>query len=79
MIKMDTLLIVAIVYIIVLVFLLAVTYLKIKRKEKYTFWLWVLLCYAVIIPILYLCFIASFSASPIEAIETLNMITPNIK
>jgi hypothetical protein len=65
---MNTLICFFIVYILVLLFLLAVTYLKIKRKDKYTFWLWVLICYVVILPILYFCTIGYFSSSTFTSI-----------
>jgi hypothetical protein len=66
---MNTLIWFFIVYILVLLFLLAVTYLQIKRKEKYTFWLWVLLCYVVGLPILYLCTLGYLSPSTIETLN----------
>jgi hypothetical protein len=73
---------ISIVYTIVLVFILTVIYLKIKRKEKYTSWLWGLFCYVVVLPILYFSTIGYFSPSSSSStlnVEILNVDTLNVK
>jgi hypothetical protein len=62
------------VYILLLVFVLAVIFLKIYRKEKVRLIWYCALCVLIILPLLWLIIIGSFSVSPPEVVE---QITPN--
>jgi hypothetical protein len=60
------------IYTILLLFILSMIFLKVKQKEKYTFWLWVLLCYVILLPILYMITLGAFSGTEtIKGIESL--------